>query len=413
MEANETRLEGTPPRLRSEARFLAAWAAIRESGADESDGLDALALEPWPADLQRLAGDLAAAARESRALGPVLRTKGRSLRAWIVALLGGDGPRPGAGLQDRAARLLGREARGERSRRALLLGRLSVLAEARAGFAEALGALARDEREHDEPVLAAALEKLVREKADAGWLALAQAREPFLPFERVVLSKATTPEALVAVLKRLARVERHGQESSAGAALARVARAAADKARPVRKALEGVFTGLEGALGLDAPRPAPRPAAPPPPPAAPPPASPAASDPTGELAARITVREVRKGPVKTIGPAGPDEPADEAPRAPAAPAAPRPVVDPAVDPAADLAEERASQRAMLAKSRAALTLLELESEPDADAIYELAGDLALLREMLLAARDDEGERLRRELDEVELRFAQWKKASGE
>lgn len=251
---------GRTARLLAHARFMGAWGHLLSHGVAEPAALAALAEDTTDADLRELARAGSTAAEGK--LGPVLDAHGGCLDAWLTAML--SGPRRAKVLLF-AAGVLEREARGSTPARALVWSKLGVLVLAEAPLGDALSALAREARDHDLGPLAEGLYGAAkRARGGADLLeALRGASAHLGPLERAAL-EATRAESggavLVGALEALALLPAASEAPVAApgappplGGLAQVAQAASAGAAPLRRGLERMLSGIEGALGIGPP----------------------------------------------------------------------------------------------------------------------------------------------------------------
>jgi hypothetical protein len=228
----------TPDRLLVEARLLCAWGHLLAAGAEEAQILLALARE--------LGEDpLAAACRE----GHAAVVAHESLSFWVQVLLAT--PRQPE-LLVRAGELLAAEA--ERSwRRGWLWQKLKLLHEADASVGDGLGALAREARDHALTALAEGLYAAAKQGRKGADLrsALRAASGTLPPLEALALSRLDDEDArLSSVLETLAGIGDLPEAGPAPRPLENLAQAASETAAPIKRGLERVLSGIEGALGI-------------------------------------------------------------------------------------------------------------------------------------------------------------------
>jgi hypothetical protein len=252
---------GRTTRLLAHARFMGAWGHLLSHGVAEPAALAALAEDTTDGDLRDLAR--AGATAPAGKLGPVLDAHGGCLDAWLTAMLAG--PRRAKVLLF-AAGVLEREAKGITPPRAMVWSKLGVLVLAEAPLGDALSALAREARDHDQGPLAEGLygaAKRARSGADL-LESLRAASAQLGPLERAVLDGTRADNGgavLVGALEALALLPPVAPEAPAAASaaqpplggLAQVAQAASAGAAPLRRGLERMLSGIEGALGIGPP----------------------------------------------------------------------------------------------------------------------------------------------------------------
>lgn len=408
---------GRTTRLLAHARFMGAWGHLLSHGVAEPAALAALAEDTTDGDLRDLAR--AGAVAPAGKLGPVLDAHGGCLDAWLTAMLAG--PRRAKVLLF-AAGVLEREAKGTTPPRAMVWSKLGVLVLAEAPLGDALSALAREARDHDLGPLAEGLYGAAkRARGGADLLEALRAASAHLgPLERAVLDGTRADNGgavLVGALEALALLPPAAEVPATAAAgaqpplggLAQVAQAASAGAAPLRRGLERMLSGIEGALGIGPPPESGGPAqlareavqaraaraesGRSPAPAAPaPPAAPAETPEEGAPA--------QSSKKKTIG-------MDSGPVPIAGFSAGKALVGEAtqIDAGRSVDPSEAFVQA-LGKVKSKLTVIEMQPD-ERGLVAELERELARLRATAPAAQ-----KLVTQLDDLELRFIAWKERHG-
>jgi hypothetical protein len=246
-------------RLIQEAAFLGTWGHLVHAGVPEPQALDALATT-GPAALRPLAAAIASAPTKRAA---ALDEHGDPLSSWVRALLA-DLPTAEA---ERGSRLV--ETSGvllEEQRAGWTPGRLwrkAGLLRGGRGLGDGLAALAREARDHEHSGLGEALygaARRARQGADLTSALRECAEAPGLDARFQLVFAALDAERLeeaLAALEGLAAIP-WSAESAASVpqagdepdSLKRFTEAAKEGAAPIRRGLDRLLSGIEGALGI-------------------------------------------------------------------------------------------------------------------------------------------------------------------
>ncbi|RMG07561.1 MAG: hypothetical protein D6731_23550, partial [Planctomycetota bacterium] len=230
-------LVSDPSRRHQEARLLTAWGSLLGLGVGTEVVFPALA-----EDLQD--AELAAACRKG---AEALRASGL-LSSWVEALLGAPASSHVLSL---AGQLASEELR-HGWRRSVVWKKLSLLHTAGAPLGDGLAALAREARDQALTALAEGLyagARAARRGEDLrGALLACAAMLP--PLEAAIARTLADEGARVApVLDALAALGDVPEAPAPPRALEHLAQAASESAAPLRRGLDRLLSGLEGALG--------------------------------------------------------------------------------------------------------------------------------------------------------------------
>jgi hypothetical protein len=376
-----------PVRLRAEARLLGAWGRLLGLGLPEPEVLGALE-EELDAPLSSVAGACRVALASGSGLASALDVDGLSL--WAQVLLAA-GPRDGAVLilagDQRAL-----EARGG-WRRGWLWRKLALLRRAGASVGDGFGALAREARDHGQIALAEGFYAAARAaRSGATFGEALRSAGGLSPSEALALGCEAELGEVLAVLAGLGSVEAKSddlRQAPARGGREGFVQVAAEHAAPLRRGLDRMLSGIEGALGIER-----------------------GPSPRAELARRAVEARVRKDEQLAEVEPEPEAPGILVSEEPVKRPAARKTIGASSDSRSvdvrsleDLEAWAAAMGEALAKQAL------LDAQPgEAATGRELGADLAALRADLVGLVDTPSRRT--QLDDLELRFLAWKEEHG-